>query len=125
MPVDASDRALLLVPDILPTFSAAQFAEHGARLPAEAQRHDGLLALVELQNGDAARATSPARRNFYAITRQLVELLRDGGDRPRRGRQAPDRRRALKQIGPDRPTGHRRRVQFIGANAQSVALRVQ
>jgi membrane-bound lytic murein transglycosylase B len=69
VPVDASDRALLLVPDILPTFSAAQFAEHGARLPAEAQRHDGLLALVELQNGDAAPSYVAGTANFYAITR--------------------------------------------------------
>jgi membrane-bound lytic murein transglycosylase B len=69
VPVDASDRALLLVPDILPTFSAAQFAEHGARLPAEAQRHDGLLALVELQNGDAAPSYVAGTTNFYAITR--------------------------------------------------------
>lgn len=69
VPVDATDRALLLVPDILPSFSAAQFAEHGARLPTEAQGHDGLLALVELQNGDAAPSYVAGTANFYAITR--------------------------------------------------------
>ncbi len=69
VPVDAADRALLLVPDIVPSFSAAQFAERGAQLPPEAQSHAGLLALVELQNGDAAPSYVAGTANFYAITR--------------------------------------------------------
>ena len=52
-----------------PTFSAAQFAEHGALLAPAAQAYDGLLALVELQNGDAAPSYVAGTANFYAITR--------------------------------------------------------
>ena len=63
------DRARMLVPDILPTFSAQQFAEHGAQLPPAGQRHEGLLALVELENGDAARSYVAGTTNFYALTR--------------------------------------------------------
>jgi membrane-bound lytic murein transglycosylase B len=69
VPVDAAERATLLVPDILPTFSAAQLAEHGAQLGADVQAHEGLLALVELQNGDAAPSYVAGTTNFYAITR--------------------------------------------------------
>lgn len=68
-PVDTADRAALLAPDILPTFTPAQFLERGARLPPEAQALDGPLALVELQNGDAAPSYVAGTRNFYAITR--------------------------------------------------------
>jgi membrane-bound lytic murein transglycosylase B len=68
-PVAVVDRAIMLVPDIVPTFSPAQFAERGAALPAEAQAHDGLLALVELQNGDAAPSYVAGTSNFYAVTR--------------------------------------------------------
>jgi membrane-bound lytic murein transglycosylase B len=68
-PVEVVDRALMLVPDIVPTFTAAQFAGHGAELPPEAQAHEGLLALVELQNGDAAPSYVAGTSNFYAITR--------------------------------------------------------
>ena len=69
VPVDAAERATLLVPDIVPSFSAAQFAEHGAELGPAAQEHVGLLALVELQNGDAAPSYIAGTTNFYAITR--------------------------------------------------------
>ncbi len=69
VPVDAAERATLLVPDIVPTFSAAQFAEHGAQLAPAAQTYDGPLALVELQNGDAAPSYVAGTANFYAITR--------------------------------------------------------
>jgi len=69
VPVDATERATLLVPDIVPSFSVAQFAERGARLSAEAQTYAGLLALVELQNGDAAPSYVAGTTNFYAITR--------------------------------------------------------
>jgi len=69
VPVDTAARAALLVPDIVPTFSAAQFTEQGAQLPPDAQAHDGLLALVELQNGDNAPSYVAGTTNFYAITR--------------------------------------------------------
>jgi membrane-bound lytic murein transglycosylase B len=69
VPVDAADRAALLAPDILPSFSAAQFAERGAVLGPDAQAHDGPMALVELQNGDAAPSYVAGTQNFYAVTR--------------------------------------------------------
>jgi membrane-bound lytic murein transglycosylase B len=69
VPVDAAERATLLVPDIVPTFSAAQFTAHGAQLELAAQGYNGLLALVEVQNGDAAPSYVAGTTNFYAITR--------------------------------------------------------
>ena len=68
-PSDSSQRALLLVPDILPSFSAAQMAAHGAVLDDAGQAHTGPLALVELQNGDAAPSYVAGTQNFYAVTR--------------------------------------------------------
>ena len=78
-PVDARDRAVLLVPDILPTFTVQELQDHGAKLDAAALAFDarmsGLdgghpkLALVELQNGDAAPSYVAGTSNFYAITR--------------------------------------------------------
>jgi membrane-bound lytic murein transglycosylase B len=68
-PVDTRDRAALLGPDILPTFTPAQFAERGAELAPEAHAHDGLLALVELQNGEAAPSYVAGTSNFYVVTR--------------------------------------------------------
>jgi membrane-bound lytic murein transglycosylase B len=68
-PVDVSDRAHLLAPDILPSFTPAQFSKRGAELPEPARQHDGLLALVELQNGDAAPSYVAGTSNFYAVTR--------------------------------------------------------
>ena len=69
VPVDSAERAVLLGPDILPTFSAAQFAERGAVLSDAGRAHDGPLALVELQNGEAAPSYVAGTTNFYAITR--------------------------------------------------------
>ena len=69
VPVEASDRAYLLGPDIVPSFSPAQFSERGALLPDAAMKHDGLLALVELQNGAAAPSYVAGTSNFYAVTR--------------------------------------------------------
>ena len=72
-PVDTADRAALLAPDIVPSFSAAQMAERGARLSgvgSDAGRtHEGLLALVELQNGDAAPSYVAGTKNFWVVTR--------------------------------------------------------
>jgi membrane-bound lytic murein transglycosylase B len=68
-PTETSERAALLAPDIVPTFTAAQMVERGARLPDEALATDSLLALVELQNGDAAPTYVAGTTNFYALTR--------------------------------------------------------
>ncbi len=69
VPVDSSDRALLLGPDIVPTFSAEQFEQRGALLGDAGRTHDGPLALVELQNGDAAPSYVAGTQNFYVVTR--------------------------------------------------------
>jgi membrane-bound lytic murein transglycosylase B len=68
-PVAVADRAALLVPDILPTFTAQQFTERGAGLGPEATAFEGKLALVELQNGAAAPSYYAGTPNFYAVTR--------------------------------------------------------
>jgi membrane-bound lytic murein transglycosylase B len=68
-PSDTSQRAALLASDIVPTFSAAKMAEQGAVLPGEAFACDSALALVELQNGNAAPSYVAGTTNFYAITR--------------------------------------------------------
>ena len=68
-PVDAADRAALLGPDILPSFSAQEFVQRGAGLGDAALAHEGKLALVELQNGDAAPSYVAGTQNFYAVTR--------------------------------------------------------
>jgi membrane-bound lytic murein transglycosylase B len=68
-PVDTSDRATLLGPDILPTFTVQQFGERGAVLEERAAGYEGKLALVELQNGAAAPSFIAGTENFYAVTR--------------------------------------------------------
>ncbi len=59
----------LLLPDILPTFSAANMQAQGALLDATGLQHRGPLALVELQNGPDAPSYVAGTENFYAITR--------------------------------------------------------
>lgn len=68
-PQDPAQRAVLLGPDILPLFSAEEFEQRGAALSAEGRAHDGPLALVELQNGEAAPSHVAGTRNFWAVTR--------------------------------------------------------
>ncbi|HEY2929475.1 lytic murein transglycosylase B [Piscinibacter sp.] len=68
-PVDVSDRAALLGPDILPLFSPQEFIDHGAAVGAPAMATESKLALVELQNGEAATSYVAGTTNFYAITR--------------------------------------------------------
>ena len=68
-PQDLDARAALLAPDILPSFSAAMFAERGALLRESGLAHQGPLALVELENGGAAPSYVAGTLNFYAITR--------------------------------------------------------
>ncbi|HOM12671.1 MAG TPA: lytic murein transglycosylase B [Rubrivivax sp.] len=69
VPVDTRARATLLAPDIVPSFSAAQMAELGAELGGAARRYEGLLALVELQNGTGAPSYVAGTQNFYVLTR--------------------------------------------------------
>ena len=68
-PFDTPSRAALLAPDILPSFTPIQMLQQGAVLPQEALGVESLLALVELQNGDAAPTYVAGTTNFYAITR--------------------------------------------------------
>jgi membrane-bound lytic murein transglycosylase B len=68
-PVDTSARAALLAPDILPTFAPAEMIEKGAVLGEEGRNAETVLALVELQNGNAAPSYVAGTPNFYAITR--------------------------------------------------------
>jgi membrane-bound lytic murein transglycosylase B len=63
------DKEALLAPDILPTFSVASFTGKGAVLEGPALEHQGPLALVELQNGDAPPQYVAGTENFYVITR--------------------------------------------------------
>ena len=68
-PSDTQNRATLLVPDILPSFSPQEMVTLGAHLGADALAAGGKLALVELQNGGAAPSYVAGSANFYAITR--------------------------------------------------------
>ncbi len=63
------DKAALLAPDILPTFSVAEMAAKGALLDAPGTQYQGPLALIELQNGEAPPQYVAGTENFYAITR--------------------------------------------------------
>ncbi|MBA3596489.1 MAG: lytic murein transglycosylase B [Methylibium sp.] len=69
VPVEESNRRVLLAPDILPSFSAAEFTERGAALDAAGRAHQGPLALVEVHNGDDPPSYVAGTQNFYAITR--------------------------------------------------------
>jgi membrane-bound lytic murein transglycosylase B len=68
-PAGAEDLAALRERDIVPGFSAPQMAERGAVLPEAARGHEGLLALVELENGGEPASYVAGTTNFYAITR--------------------------------------------------------
>ncbi|MET0383887.1 MAG: lytic murein transglycosylase B, partial [Burkholderiaceae bacterium] len=68
-PADPAARARLVGPDIVPTFTAAQMIDSGVALPDAARAYDGLLALIELQNGRAAPSFVAGTQNFYVVTR--------------------------------------------------------
>jgi membrane-bound lytic murein transglycosylase B len=68
-PADEAERAVLLAPDIRPSFTADEFKARGAMLDAAAQAYAGPLALVELFNGDAAPSYVAGTSNFYTVTR--------------------------------------------------------
>jgi membrane-bound lytic murein transglycosylase B len=69
VPTDTVQRATLLASDIVPSFTAQQFSDKGAALADEAYKDAGLLALIELQNGDAAPSYVAGSKNFYVVTR--------------------------------------------------------
>jgi membrane-bound lytic murein transglycosylase B len=62
-------KAVLLAPDIVPSFSADSFVAAGAQLDGEALNYKGLLALIELQNGANPPSYVAGTQNFYVITR--------------------------------------------------------
>ena len=64
-----TDMESLMAPDILPTFSVANFLSKGAALEGAALVHPGPLALIELRNGPNAPSYVAGTENFYAITR--------------------------------------------------------
>jgi membrane-bound lytic murein transglycosylase B len=68
-PSELRERALLLVPDIVPSFSAAQMSDSGAVLDAAGRQHDGPLALVQLENGGNEPSYVAGTQNFYVVTR--------------------------------------------------------
>jgi membrane-bound lytic murein transglycosylase B len=72
-PVRLNEQGLdlegLLAPDILPSFSASEMTRRGAILEGAAASHEGLLALVELQNGETPSTYVAGTDNFYVITR--------------------------------------------------------
>ncbi len=68
-PLPGEGLTTLLAPDILPSFSAADFERLGARLDEAGRAHEGKLALVELLNGGAAPSYVAGTQNFYTITR--------------------------------------------------------
>lgn len=68
-PAETLARALLLVPDIVPSFTPAQMIERGARLDDAATQHEGSLALIELLNDGQPSSYVAGTQNFYALTR--------------------------------------------------------
>lgn len=63
------DMAVLLAPDINPTFAAADLTALGVVLDDEARTHSGPMALVELHNGDRSPSYVVGTENFYTVTR--------------------------------------------------------
>jgi membrane-bound lytic murein transglycosylase B len=67
--LSAQQKTDLLGADIRPTFTPASISANGLVLDDDAKQHPGLLALIELQNGEAAPTYVLGTENFYAITR--------------------------------------------------------
>jgi len=65
----AADMDALMAPDILPTFSVSSFTALGATPDPSGLQHEGPLALIELQNGDAPPEYVAGTENFYVVTR--------------------------------------------------------
>lgn len=58
----------LLAPDIRPSFTPTEMAELGV-VPESGMQHPGLLALIELKNGEQPPSYIVGTQNFYTITR--------------------------------------------------------
>lgn len=69
LPAPGTDLSRLLAPDILPSFTADEMKQLGVELSPLGQQHQGLLALVKLENGSDAPTYVAGTDNFYAITR--------------------------------------------------------
>lgn len=70
LPTDTQARARLLAPDIKPSFSAADLVAAGARPSEAAREHDGLMAVIQLQNGPKKPPTVLlGTQNFWVVTR--------------------------------------------------------
>ena len=68
-PSDPTQRETLLLPDILPSFSAERMTDLGATLHGPGMQHSGPLALVELHNGGQEPTYVAGTENFYVVTR--------------------------------------------------------
>jgi len=68
-PPPGPDRDALLAPSVVPSFSAAQLAERGALLDEAGRHHQGLLALIELEDGGRPLVHVAGTQNFFVITR--------------------------------------------------------
>jgi membrane-bound lytic murein transglycosylase B len=68
-PEDPDQLAALLEPDIRPVFTRTELEDGGAVLDEFGREHTGLLALVELRNGDASPSYVAGTENFWALTR--------------------------------------------------------
>lgn len=69
LPQPGGNLDRLLAPDIVPSFTAEEMQQLGAQLSASGQHHQGLLALVKLENGADAPTYVAGTDNFYTITR--------------------------------------------------------
>ena len=67
--VATPDLSDLLAPDIVPSWTASVLRQKGVQLDDTASAHNGPLALIALQNGEAAPSYVAGTENFYAITR--------------------------------------------------------
>jgi membrane-bound lytic murein transglycosylase B len=66
---DRLDLDALLTNDVLPTMSVSQLQAKGVMVAPEALTHQGLTALIELQNGTAPPSYFVGTENFYVLTR--------------------------------------------------------
>ena len=104
-PTETSERAVLLAPDIVPTFTAAEMIERGARLPrrrAHCRQPARPRRAAERRRGADLRRRNDQLLRAHAL--QLVELLRDGraGARRERARDASAERARKSSIQPRR-----------------------
>lgn len=95
-PAEVREKALMLVNDITPSYTASQMREHGATLEPSVTDALGPLALIELQNGDNAPSYVAGTRNFYVLTRYNWSAYY--------AMAVVDLARAIRTMRPDAPT---------------------